>query len=52
MYLSQCSSAVERDYDQGSSYKGKHLIGAWLQFQRFSLFLLDDDMQAETVEDK
>jgi hypothetical protein len=28
--------AVKRHHDQGSSYKGKHLIEAGLQFWRFS----------------
>ena len=28
--------AVKRHHDQGNSYKGKHLTGAGLQFQRFS----------------
>jgi hypothetical protein len=27
--------AVKRYHDQGNSYKGQHLIGAGLQFQRF-----------------
>ena len=27
---------VKRHHDQGNSYKGKHLIEAGLQFQRFS----------------
>ena len=30
------SIAVKRHHDQGNSYKGKHLIGAGLQVQRFS----------------
>ena len=30
-------TAVKRHHDQGNSYNGKHLIGASLQFQRFSL---------------
>jgi hypothetical protein len=29
----------KRHHDQGNSYKGKHLIGAGLQFLRFSPFL-------------
>jgi hypothetical protein len=29
------SIAVNRQYDQGSSYKGQHLIGTGLQVQRF-----------------
>ena len=29
-------NAVERHHDQSNSYKGKHLIGAGLRFQRFS----------------
>ena len=29
------SIAVKRYRDQGNSYKGKHLIGSGLQFQRF-----------------
>jgi hypothetical protein len=31
------SIAVKRHHDQGNSYKRTHLIGAGLQFQRFSL---------------
>jgi hypothetical protein len=31
--------AGNRHHDQGNSYKGKHLIGAGLQFQRFSPLL-------------
>ena len=31
--------AVKRHNDQGNSYKGKHLIGASLQVQRFSPLL-------------
>ena len=27
---------MKRQCDEGNSYKGKHLIGAGLQFQRFS----------------
>jgi hypothetical protein len=27
---------VKRHHDQGNSYKGEHLIGAGLQFQRFN----------------
>jgi hypothetical protein len=27
---------MKKHHDQGNSYKGKHLIGAGLQFQRFS----------------
>ena len=34
--LSHCSIAVKRQHDHGSSYKGKHLIGACLQVQGFS----------------
>jgi hypothetical protein len=30
------STAVKRHQDQGNSYKGKHLIGAVLQFHQFS----------------
>ena len=34
--LSQGFVTVKRYHDQDNSYKGKHLIGACLQFQRFS----------------
>ena len=34
--LSLCSIVVKRYHDQGNSYKYKRLIGAGLQFQRFS----------------
>ena len=34
--LTQGFVAVKRHHDQGNCYKGKHLIGAGLQFQRFS----------------
>lgn len=37
--LRQCSDAVKRHYDDSSSYKRIHLIGAILQLQRFSPFL-------------
>lgn len=37
MCLSHCSIAVKRHHDQGNSYKRKHLIGACIQFRRFSL---------------
>ena len=30
---------VKRQHDQSNSYKGKHLIGSGLQFQRFSPLL-------------
>ena len=30
---------MKRHHDQGNSYKGQHLTGAGLQFQRFSLLL-------------
>ena len=33
------SIAVERHHDHCNSYKGTHLIGAVLQFQRFSPLL-------------
>lgn len=29
-------NTVKRNHDQGNSYKGKHVLGAGLQFQRFS----------------
>jgi hypothetical protein len=32
--LVRVSIAVKKHHDQGSSYEGKHLIGAGLQFQR------------------
>jgi hypothetical protein len=35
-WLSRGFIAVKRSHDQGNSYKGKHLTGAALQFQRFS----------------
>ena len=38
--FSCCSIDVERNYDQESSYKGKLLVGAWLQFQRSSPFFI------------
>jgi hypothetical protein len=43
--------AVKRHHDHGNSYKGKYLIGAGLQFQRFSLLLLGEDsgMQADMM---
>jgi len=31
-YLSHCSIAVKKYYDQGNSYKRKHLIGIFLRF--------------------
>lgn len=34
--LARVSIAVKRYHNQGNSYKGKHLIGAGLQVQRFS----------------
>ena len=34
--LYRVSIAVKKHHDQGNSYKDKHLIGAGLQFQRFS----------------
>ena len=34
--LSQCSIAVKRHHDHGNFFNRKHLIGAGLQFQRFS----------------
>ena len=34
--LVRVSIAVKRHHDHGNSYKGKHLIGSGLQFQRFS----------------
>ena len=35
--LVRVSIAANKHHDQGKSYKGKHLIGAGLQIQRFSL---------------
>jgi hypothetical protein len=35
-FVSQCSIAVKRRHDHDKSSKGKNLIGAGLQFQRFS----------------
>jgi hypothetical protein len=37
--FSQSSIALKRHCDHGNSYKGKHLIGACLQFQTFSPLL-------------
>ena len=37
--LSLCPVAVKEHHDH-SSYKGKHLIGAYLQFQIFSLLVV------------
>ena len=37
--LVRVSIAVKRHHDQGNSYKRKHLIGAGLEFQRFSPLL-------------
>jgi hypothetical protein len=34
--LSHCSITVQRHHDQSNSYKRKDLIGAGLQYQRFS----------------
>ena len=34
--LVRVSTAMRRHHDQGNSYKGKHLIGTGLQFERFS----------------
>jgi len=34
--LVRVSFAMKRHHDQGNFYKGKHLIGAGLQFQKFS----------------
>ena len=34
--LARVSTAVRRHRDHGNSYKEKHLVGAGLQFQRFS----------------
>lgn len=33
--VSQCSIAVRNQHDRDNTYKGKHLTGACLQFQRF-----------------
>lgn len=38
--LSYISVAVKRQHGQGSSYKGKHFIGAGIQFQSFSALSL------------
>lgn len=35
--LSQRSIAVQRHHDHNNSYRRKHLTGAGLQFQKFSL---------------
>jgi hypothetical protein len=35
-FAESVSVAVKRHHYHGNSYKGKHLIGAGLQFQRFS----------------
>ena len=37
--LVRVSVAMKRHHDHGNSHKGKHLIGAGLQFQRFSPLL-------------
>lgn len=37
--LSYSSIAVKGHHDQGNSYKKEHLVGAWLQLQRASLFV-------------
>lgn len=36
---SQCSTSVKGHHDKSDSYKGKHLVGAGLQFYRFSPLL-------------
>jgi hypothetical protein len=36
--LNECSIAVKKHLDHASSYKGKHLIGDSLQFQRLISF--------------
>ena len=38
-FIGQCSIAGKRHHDQVNSSKGKHLIGACLEFQRFSPLL-------------
>lgn len=35
--LSQCSVTMKTSHDHSSSYKRKHLIMSYLQFQRFCL---------------
>jgi len=35
-FLTQCPIALKRHHDHSNFYKGKHLIGAGLQVQRFS----------------
>jgi hypothetical protein len=44
-----------RHHDQGNAYKGKHFIGAGLQFQKFgplSSWWKHDSMQEDMVLDK
>jgi hypothetical protein len=36
LFCFRVSIAVKRHHDQNNSYKDKHLIGAGLEFQRFS----------------
>jgi hypothetical protein len=44
---------MKRHHDQDNSYKGKHLIGTGLQFQRFSpLSIMHGSMQADMVLEK
>jgi hypothetical protein len=38
--------AVKRNHDQGSTYKAKQLIGAGLQFQKFSPLIMAGNMEA------
>jgi hypothetical protein len=51
-YLLRVYIAVKRHHDQGNSYKGKHLIGAGLQFQRFSPLSSRWEAMAEMVVEK
>jgi hypothetical protein len=51
---SQCSIADKRHHDHGKSYKEAHLIGTFLQFQRFSPLSWRErgGMQVDTVLEK
>ena len=51
--LSQCLIAMKR-HDHGNSYKGEHLLGACIQFQRFSPLFggKHGSMQADMVLEK
>jgi hypothetical protein len=42
--LGQCSSALRRHHDCKNSYKEKHLIRFYFQFQRFSHHLIEENL--------